>query len=410
MGITSISVDSVPSKAFTPQDHLVELLRICLEKDCSPFLSEDCEKPFLVTWLVKERSKFSKDANILIIVENELKAKLWSKYLQSLTLFNPRILENREEIKLDSYEKLLISTPEGLKSDFIRKKPLCLLIIDNGHQLLLNETVRYFSNSSNLPKGRIIILASSLLRDQTHDKLLQPNALKSIVESRFNDFLPNPESCSDLLSMLRFFCNPTQQIIEYGVEDQEKAKDKFKDTKEQINEIVANCYSFFRSHHYSLLEIYGEEYKDDIDDVPDPTELPLKLLDDFVHIKNTLGLWCAERAALLLIIKIDRLKTREKYERHFLLLSVLYTEMVKVRKICESVFNEMSDHERLMNFSTPQLLKLVEILRQYKPEHVCRAKQSTKPTAASTGMIEFYAKIQSKYNSAIVGFLRDSNT
>ena len=79
------------------------------------------------------------------------------------------------------------------------------------------------------------------------------------------------------------------------------------------------------------------------DDEPDPTELPLKLLNDFVHIKKTLGLWCAERAALLLIIKIDRLKTREKSERHYLLLSVLYTEMVRVRKICETAFNVTSD-------------------------------------------------------------------
>ena len=45
------------------------------------------------------------------------------------------------------------------------------------------------------------------------------------------------------------------------------------------------------------------------------------------------GLWCADRAALVLMIKIDKLKTREKYERHFLLLSVLFTAMIKIRKV-----------------------------------------------------------------------------
>ena len=124
-----------------------------------------------------------------------------------------------------------------------------------------------------------------------------------------------------------------------------------------------------------------------IDDEPDPTELPLKLLNDFVHIKKTLGLWCAERAALLLIIKIDRLKTREKSERHYLLLSVLYTEMVRVRKICETAFNDLSDYDRLIKYSTPQLLKLVEILRQYKPEHVCRSKaKSSVPPKSEKGI------------------------
>ena len=100
---------------------------------------------------------------------------------------------------------------------------------------------------------------------------------------------------------------------------------------------------FLLSHRFSLLEIYGDEFSDLIEEVPDPTALPLKLLQDFVDINDHLGLWCAERAALLLIIKIEKLKTREKYERHFILLSVLYSEMVKIRKICESAFESLSE-------------------------------------------------------------------
>ena len=144
----------------------------------------------------------------------------------------------------------------------------------------------------------------------------------------------------------------------------------------EIDKIIENCYSFFSLHHFSLLEIYGAEFQDLIEDVPDPTILPIQLLDDFVYIKKTLGLWSAERAALLMIIKIDKLKTREKYERHYLLLSVLYTEMVKIRKICEAAFEELSELERLMQYSTPKLLRLVQVLRQYKPEHVCRSSKS----------------------------------
>ena len=110
-------------------------------------------------------------------------------------------------------------------------------------------------------------------------------------------------------------------------------------------------------------------------------------MDDFVYIKKTLGLWSAERAALLLIIKIDKLKTREKYERHYLLLSVLYTEMVKVRKICEEAFEELSELEKLMQYSTPKMLRLVQVLRQYKPEHVNRASKSI---AAKGGLLSLY--------------------
>ena len=150
-----------------------------------------------------------------------------------------------------------------------------------------------------------------------------------------------------------------------------------------IDTIISNCYTFFKRHHFSLLEIYGAEFQDLIEDVPDPTLLPIKLLDDFVFIKESLGLWSAERAALLLIIKIDKLKTREKYERHYLLLSVLYTEMVKIRKICEAAFQELSELEKLMQYSTPKLLRLVQVLRQYKPDHVCRPSKVVPKTTTT---------------------------
>ena len=48
--------------------------------------------------------------------------------------------------------------------------------------------------------------------------------------------------------------------------------------------------------------------------------------------------------------------------------------MAKIRKICEMAFEDISEIDKLMNHSTPWLLKLVDVLRQYKPEHVSRTK------------------------------------
>ena len=38
--------------------------------------------------------------------------------------------------------------------------------------------------------------------------------------------------------------------------------------------------------------------------------------------------------------------------------------------ICNLAFENMSEKEKIENFSKPKLLKLVDILRQYKPEHI----------------------------------------
>jgi hypothetical protein len=70
----------------------------------------------------------------------------------------------------------------------------------------------------------------------------------------------------------------------------------------QIEAIVARCLDFLRSHTYSLFDTYGEEYLDLIEDIPDPVELPLKILEDFLYVTRTLGVWCAERASLVLLV------------------------------------------------------------------------------------------------------------
>ena len=45
-----------------------------------------------------------------------------------------------------------------------------------------------------------------------------------------------------------------------------------------------------------------------IAEIPDPTQMPLCFLD----ILSELEIWCADREALLFMIKIDKLKIREK--------------------------------------------------------------------------------------------------
>ncbi len=125
-------------------------------------------------------------------------------------------------------------------------------------------------------------------------------------------------------------------------------------------------------------------------DIPDPILLPLAILDEFLVVLTDYGVWAADRAALLLYVKVDRLRTREKYERHFLLLGVVYTFLANVRKLCDDAFAQIglktedqgggeepvggdeddpkADYERMVRFSKPKLLKLVGIIREYKSE------------------------------------------
>ena len=55
---------------------------------------------------------------------------------------------------------------------------------------------------------------------------------------------------------------------------------------------------------------------EDIKKIPDPREKSLELMQDFLHILETLGPWCVDRAALALLILTEKLKIKT-YERHY---------------------------------------------------------------------------------------------
>lgn len=80
-----------------------------------------------------------------------------------------------------------------------------------------------------------------------------------------------------------------------------------------------------------------------------------------------LGPWCADRAAFALLIKIDNLKVKTPYERHYLLLVMLQTVFIHVRAICDDEFQKSSDNESILSNCTPRVLRLIEILKTFKP-------------------------------------------
>ncbi|KAB7495068.1 hypothetical protein Anas_10430 [Armadillidium nasatum] len=59
--------------------------------------------------------------------------------------------------------------------------------------------------------------------------------------------------------------------------------------------------------------------------------LPLLLL--VLNMKKMFisGLWCADRAALYSLVEIEKLKKKTAYDRHYLLLCVIFSVMARVR-------------------------------------------------------------------------------
>ncbi|CAG2055840.1 unnamed protein product, partial [Timema podura] len=125
--------------------------------------------------------------------------------------------------------------------------------------------------------------------------------------------------------------------------------------------------------------------------------------------------WCADKAALALLIHLEKLKVKIPYERHFLLLCMVSSVMIRIRfvflsvtsslvppsfettilplsvtafykalllpaddgkiefqisvgAICDDYFQPFGEKDRIYKFSSPKVLRLLEILRHFKPE------------------------------------------
>lgn len=134
---------------------------------------------------------------------------------------------------------------------------------------------------------------------------------------------------------------------------------------------MQKCVIFIKDHRYDPTEIYADEYKDELESMPDPKKEPLKCIEQFLLILDELGVYGADKAAYLLIIQIEKLKVKTPYERHYLLFCFIFTALVQIRSFCDIVFNKElfeNDMDKINTFASPKFLRLVEVLEIFKPE------------------------------------------
>lgn len=144
-----------------------------------------------------------------------------------------------------------------------------------------------------------------------------------------------------------------------------------KGEKEELHTTIENyilhAIEFLRDHRHDPTEIYNEEFYEDIQKIPDPTEKPFQMMQDFLHILDTLGPWCADRAALALLILTEKLKIKTPYERHYLLLNMVASVFMKIRALCDNVFENLSEKERIYKYTSPKVHRLLQVLKTYTP-------------------------------------------
>ena len=57
---------------------------------------------------------------------------------------------------------------------------------------------------------------------------------------------------------------------------------------------------------------------------------------DGVCVCAAAGPWCADRAASYLMVETEKLRRKVAYDRHFLLLGIVFSDLVRIRSVGQS--------------------------------------------------------------------------
>lgn len=362
--------DNLHTTALTPRDYQVELLATAREKNLIICLAHHTSKEFIALKLLHELGFELRRRNSNKISLYLTKSPTVSDLVRHLT--DLRVLENNFlELGPDELEtvftenQVVVFEPrhclDSLRCGYLDLNQVNLIIIDECHKISGEAQITeiftdYYKDCIEKPK--ILGLAGPL-----HNADCPPGRLSAELEYLESALHSKAETASDIVTVLRYCSKPIEILLQC-------APPKENELAEYIRGLILTRKAFIKDHRYDPSEIYGgEEFLDELKDIPDPKIEPLRFLDEFLYVLEELGCWCADKAALNLLLQLEKLKVKTPYERHFLLLCLVSTTFIQIRSFCEHIFYKIdNEKERVLTYSTPKILRVLEVFRLFKPD------------------------------------------
>ncbi|KAK9499033.1 hypothetical protein O3M35_003549 [Rhynocoris fuscipes] len=361
--------ENVHTKSFTPREYQIELLDAAKERNIIVCLNHGSNKIFIALKLLQElsnsiRLSWRRNGKRSLYIGNQSSVHHYGQIVKHLTDLSVGEYYDIDE-KLDVENVQVISASYEICAHWIENglldwSKINLVIIEDCHNSIRDHPLRKIIISlkdCKYEKPRILGLTTPLFLNCDVD----PGCVEAQVKQLQLDLDCQVETASDIVSTLRYNAHPKEIIVECGNPEQ-------CELSEQLEKEINSVLEFLNDHRYDPSEIYDDSFSDELKDVPDPKKDPQLIIDDFLDILHTMGPWCADKAALVLLVYIEKLKVKTPYERHFLLLCLISTTLLKIRAICDNAFQSLSESEKIIKYSSPKILRLIEIVRQFKPK------------------------------------------
>ncbi|EPQ10732.1 Endoribonuclease Dicer [Myotis brandtii] len=355
--------EAIHDNIYTPRKYQVELLEAALDRNTIVCLNTGSGKTFIAVLLTKElsyqiRGDFSRHGKRTVFLVNsanqvaqqvsavrthsDLKVGEYAhlEVLASWTKekWNQEFTKHQVLI-MTCYVALIV-----LKNGYLSLSDINLLVFDECHLAILDhpyrEIMKLCESCPSCP--RILGLTASILNGKC-----DPEELEEKIQKLEKILKSNAETATDLVVLDRYTSQPYEIVVDCGpFMDRSGLYERLLMELEEALNFVNDC----------NISAHSKER--------DSTLISKQILADCRAVLVVLGPWCADKVAGMMVRELQKHIKHEQEELHRKFLLFTDTFLRKIHALCEEHFSPASLDLR---FVTPKVIKLLEILRKYKP-------------------------------------------
>uniref|UniRef100_A0A3B5LJX3 ribonuclease III n=1 Tax=Xiphophorus couchianus TaxID=32473 RepID=A0A3B5LJX3_9TELE len=339
----------------------VELLEAALERNTIVCLNTDSGKTFIAVLLTKElshqiRGSYQENAKRTVFLVNsssviqqaaavrthsDLQVGEYSDWKEASAWSDQRW---SQEI---STNQVLVMTCHiflhALRSQILPLSKINLVVFDDCHLAITEhpycDIMKLFEECTCGP--RILGLTASILNGKC-----DPSELEQKIQNLERILKSNAETATDLV-VLDYTSQPREVVLDCGpYVDRSGLSSRLQAELDEALLFLNDCNIPFSREDR------------------DPTFISKQILSDCRAVLLVLGPWCADKAAGIMVRELQKYIKHEQEELNRKFLLFTDTTLRKVHALCEEHFSPASLD---LKFVTPKVLRLLEILHEYKP-------------------------------------------
>ncbi|NXT55007.1 DICER Endoribonuclease, partial [Pluvianellus socialis] len=355
--------EAIHDNIYTPRKYQVELLEAALDHNTIVCLNTGSGKTFIAVLLTKElsyqiRGDFNKNGKRTVFLVNsanqvaqqvsavrthsDLKVGEYSS-LETTELWT----KEKWSQEFSKHQVLVMTCHVALtvlRNEYLSLSNINLLVFDECHLAIQDhpycEIMKICEDYPSCP--RILGLTASILNGKC-----DPAELEEKIQKLEKILKSNAETATDLVVLDRYTSQPCEIVVDCG---------PYTDKSGLYGRLLKELDEALAFLNDCNISVHSKER--------DSTLISKQILSDCRAVLVVLGPWCADKVAGMMVRELQKYIKHEQEELHRKFLLFTDTFLRKIHALCEEHFSPASLD---LKFVTPKVIKLLEILRKYKP-------------------------------------------